>query len=91
MAKSKPDNPPQVAVAILDTHWLIREATGCWLEERVGYRVAWKGGTRAELEQALEDGLQVKLVLVAVAVGEDEGHLAVQWLREEWPALFCAA
>lgn len=91
MAKSKPDKPPPVAVALLDTHWLIREAIGCWLKECADYHVAWKGGTRAELGKALDDGLNVNLVVVAVAIGEDEGHLAVKWLREEWPALFCAA
>ena len=64
---------------------------GCWLKECIGYRVVWKGGTRAELEIALEEGLQVQLVLVAVAMGEEEGPLAVKWLREEWPSLFCAA
>ncbi|MBX2983377.1 MAG: response regulator transcription factor [Flavobacteriales bacterium] len=91
MAKSKLDKPPPVAVALLDSHWLIREAIGCWLKECVGYQVVWKGNTRAELEQALDAGLQVKLVVVAVAIGEDEGHLAVKWLREEWPALYCVA
>lgn len=91
MAKSKLDKPPPVAVALLDSHWLIREALGCWLKECVGYQVVWKGNTRAELEQALDAGLQVKLVVVAVAIGEDEGHLAVKWLREEWPALYCVA
>ena len=75
----------------MDTHWLIREAIALWLKECAGYRVAWKGGTRAELEKALDDGLKVDLVVVAVAIGEEEGHQAVKWLREEWPALFCAA
>ena len=91
MAKSRLDKPPPVAVALLDTHWLIREALALWLKECAGYRVAWKGGTRAELEKALDDGLKVDLVVVAVAIHEDEGHLAVKWLKEEWPALFCAA
>ncbi len=91
MAKSKLDKPPPVAVALLDTHWLIRESLACWLKEIAGYHVAWKGGTRAALEKALDDGLKVMLVVVAVAAGEEEGHQAVKWLREEWPALHCAA
>lgn len=91
MAKSKTEKPPPVAVAILDTHWLIREAIACWLKERGGYKVVWKGGSQAELEVALKAGLRVKLVLVAVAKGEEEGYLTVKWLREEWPGLFCAA
>ncbi len=91
MAKTKLDKPPPVAVAILDTHWLIREAIACWLKDRGGYEVVWKGGSQAELGEALDAGLQVKLVLVAVAKDEDEGYLAVRWLRKEWPGLCCAA
>ncbi|MBK7247115.1 MAG: hypothetical protein IPI05_05560 [Flavobacteriales bacterium] len=82
MAKSKLDKPPPVAVALLDTHWLIREAIALWLKECAGYHVVWKGGTRAELEQVLDDGLKVDLVVVAVAIHEDESHLAVKWLKE---------
>lgn len=91
MAKKKADTPPTVAVALLDTHWLIREAIGCWLQECLGYQVAWKGGTQVELQRALDAGLRPDLVVVAVAIGEPEGHEAVKWLREEWPALCCAS
>lgn len=91
MAKSKPDNPPQVAVALLDTHCLMREAIGNWLEQCAGYRVAWKGGTHAELEQALDEGLEVTLVVVALAKGEEAGFAALERVWKEQPRLFRAA
>ena len=91
MAKSKPDNPPQVAVALLDTHTWMREAIGDWLEQRAGYRMVWKGGTHAELEKALDEGLKVTLVVVALAKGEEAGFAALEWVWKERPKLFRAA
>ena len=91
MAKSKTDKPPPVAVAIVDTHCFLREAIGTLLEQRGGYRVAWMGATYKELDAAMDDGLEVALVLVALGVGEEVGFTTLERLRDERPALARAA
>ena len=91
MAKSKTDKPPPVAVAIVDTHCFLREAIGTLLEQRGGYRVAWMGATYKELDAAMDDGLEVALVLVALGVGEEVGFTTLERLRDERPALPRAA
>ncbi len=91
MAKSKTDKPPPVAVAIIDTHCLLREAIAAWMEQQGGFRVAWMGATYKALDAAMDDGLKVSLVLVALGMGEDDGFASLARLQDERPGLFRAA
>ncbi len=91
MAKNKTDKPPPVAVAIVDTHRLLREAIAALLEQRDQYRVTWMGERYKQLDKALDEGLEVCLVLVALSIGEDDGFTTLEHLRDDRPELFRVA
>lgn len=91
MAKNKTDKPPPVVIAVVDRHAFFRTAFAFWLEQDGVFRVAWSGATHSELEAALEEGLEVDLLLVALCRDEEEGFTTLAHFREERPTLKLAA
>lgn len=83
--------PPPINLALVDVHSLLREALATWLLQQGCFSLAWNGADVRALDKALDDGLEVGLVLLGLGKGEEADFAALRWFAEERPGQALAA
>jgi two-component system vancomycin resistance associated response regulator VraR len=74
-------------LAMLDAHYVMREALGQWLENHGPFQVVWSGTQVDDLLAAMDKGLRPAMVVLTLYPQDETGFKALERLNDERPDL----